>query len=116
MIRRTFLSLLLVIVILPLATGQQPQPPQKPATTQPQNAPEVDAQDVVKISTNLVQVDAVVSKDGKQVTDLKPEDFQIFEDGKPQTITSFSYFSNVVTSDVAATLAPTDKTAPVVRA
>jgi len=34
----------------------------------------VDEQDVVRITTNLVQVDAVVTRDGKQVTDLKPED------------------------------------------
>jgi VWFA-related protein len=44
----------------------------------------------------LVQVDAVVTDDkGKQVTDLKPEDFQILEDGRPQRITNFSYISNV---------------------
>jgi VWFA-related protein len=115
MIRRTFLSLLLIAVILPLAIGQQPQQTPKPTTTQPQNAPELDAQDVVKISTNLVQVDAVVTKDGKQVTDLKPEDFQIFEDGKPQTITSFSYVSNMV-SEVTTAAAPKDKSAPVVPA
>ena len=31
--------------------------------------------DVVRITTNLVQVDLVVTKDGKQITNLKPEDF-----------------------------------------
>ena len=41
-----------------------------------------EPQDVVRISTNLVQVDAVVTKDGKQVTDLKLEDFEIREDGR----------------------------------
>ena len=57
-----------------------------------QQVPRPDSdQDVVRISTNLVQVDVVVSKDGKQVTDLKPEDFEILEDGRPQTITNFSY-------------------------
>jgi VWFA-related protein len=55
----------------------------------------VDAQDVVRITTNLVQVDVSVTKHGKPVTDLQPEDFEIFEDGKPQTITNFSYVSNV---------------------
>ncbi|HEU4714764.1 MAG TPA: VWA domain-containing protein [Pyrinomonadaceae bacterium] len=50
-------------------------------------------QDVVRITTNLVQVDVVVTKDGKQVIDLKPEDFEILEDGRPQQITSFAYVS-----------------------
>jgi VWFA-related protein len=51
--------------------------------------------DVVRISVTLVQVDAVVTDDkGKQVTDLKPEDFQILEDGHSQRITNFSYVSN----------------------
>jgi VWFA-related protein len=70
---------------------------------------------VVRITTNLVQVDAVVTKDGKQVTDLTPEDFELFEDGRPQTITNFSYISNVssVPSHLTvASSAPKDKTTP----
>jgi hypothetical protein len=51
-----------------------------------------DEDDVVKITSTLVQVDAVVTdKDGKQVTDLTAADFQIFQDGKAQKITGFSY-------------------------
>lgn len=50
--------------------------------------------EVVRVTTNLVQIDAVVTdKDGKQVTGLQPEDFEILEDGKPQKITNFSYVS-----------------------
>ena len=108
----------LVALVRRDATGQQPQQrpttePPKPATAQPQNPPEAESQDVVKITTNLVQVDAVVTKDGKQITDLKGEDFQLFEDGKPQTITEFSYISNVPTApaNVAATPPAKDKTA-----
>ncbi|HKV40676.1 MAG TPA: VWA domain-containing protein, partial [Blastocatellia bacterium] len=49
---------------------------------------------VVRISVTLVQVDAIVTDSkGRQVTDLKPEDFQVVEDGKPQEITNFSYIS-----------------------
>src|SRR2546421_3793372 len=123
MVQRPLLSLMLLIALLPCATGQQsqqrPTPEPSPATTQPQNPPDVDSQDVVKITTNLVQVDAVVTKDGKQVTDLKPEDFLLFEDGKPQTITNFSYISNVSTvpSNVAVTPPGKDKNgAPVIPA
>jgi hypothetical protein len=62
------------------AGAQKPEPPAQ------QNLPPGDSQDVVKITTNLVQFDVSVTKDGKPVTDLQPEDFEIFEDGKPQTI------------------------------
>jgi len=48
--------------------------------------------EVVRISITLVQVDAVVTdRQRRQVTDLKPSDFEVFEDGRRQTITNFSY-------------------------
>jgi VWFA-related protein len=52
-----------------------------------------DPQDVVRVTTALVQVDVVVTKDGKQVTDLKADDFEILEDGRRQQITNFAYVS-----------------------
>src|SRR5438132_13732807 len=71
-----------------ISASQQPKPspsPQQPATTQ--QLPPVSNEDVVRITTNLVQVDAIVTdKDGKPVTDLKPEKIQILEDGKRQKI------------------------------
>ncbi len=49
---------------------------------------------VLKISTTLIQADVTVTdKDGKVVTDLKPEDFEIYENGKKQEITNFSFVS-----------------------
>ena len=49
---------------------------------------------VIRVTVDLVQVDAVVTdSQGRHVTGLKPEDFQILEDGKPQKITHFSYVS-----------------------
>ena len=52
--------------------------------------------DRLRITTNLVQLDVVVTdKDGRQVTDLRPEDFEVSESGKRQTITNFSYVANV---------------------
>src|SRR5688572_24015351 len=59
-----------------------------------QTTPAAAQDDVVRITTNLVQVDAVVTKDGKHVRDLKAEDFEIYEDGRKQTITSFAFISN----------------------
>ena len=45
----------------------------------------------MKITTNLVQVDAVVTdKNGKIVTDLKPEEIEILEDGRKQKIAFLS--------------------------
>ena len=84
---KAFVALVLLFSILLPASGQTPAQTQKPASD--------DKDDVVRINTNLVQVDAVVTKDGKQVTNLTADDFEIFEDGKRQTITSFAFISNV---------------------
>jgi len=55
-----------------------------------QKPPQSD--DVVKITTALIQLDAnVTDKNGKSVTDLKAEDFEVFENGKKQKITNLSY-------------------------
>jgi len=73
-----------------LAQQPAPSPSPTPQTSPPQKPEEVD---VVRITTNLVQVDAVVTdKNGKVVTDLKPEEVQIFEDGRQQKITHFTYY------------------------
>ena len=78
---RIALALLLLFCTLLPAMGQS-----KPAD---------DNDDVVKITTNLVQIDVVVTKDGKPVPGLRAEDFEVYEDGRRQTITSFAYVSNV---------------------
>jgi hypothetical protein len=42
----------------------------------------------VRITTNLVQVDAVVTdRNGNLVSDLKPDEVRIFEDDKQQKVT-----------------------------
>jgi VWFA-related protein len=47
---------------------------------------------VLRITVNLVQVDAVVTDShGDQVTNLTQDDFEILEDGRPRQITAFSY-------------------------
>lgn len=66
--------------------------------------------DVVRITTNLVQIDAVVTKNGKPIKDLKAEDFELFEDGRRQEITSFAYISNV--ADNAGTVQKTSSKDP----
>ena len=96
--KRPFLVLLLsVCVFLPglAQTAPQDPPPPPPVPTQTQKPSDDKDDDVVKITTNLVQIDAVVTKGGKAVPDLTAEDFEIYEDGKKQTITSFAYISNL---------------------
>ncbi len=64
---------------------------QKPDSSQSQKPPEGD---VVRITTSLVQVDAVITDEsGKLITDLKPEELQLFEDNRSQKITHFSYIN-----------------------
>ena len=88
------LSPLVLITLTASIFAQQVGPPPTPPQQKPEDL------DVVKITTNLVQVDAVVSdKNGKVVTDLKPEEVQIFEDGKLQKITNFLYSSSPSASD-----------------
>jgi VWFA-related protein len=47
---------------------------------------------VIRISTSLVQIDAIVTdKDGHLVTDLQAGDFEIFQDAKRRETTAFSF-------------------------
>ncbi len=82
-----------------------------PPTQQPNQKP--DEADVVRITTNLVQVDAVVTDNhGKVVKDLKPDEVEIFEDGRKQKITHFNFTAAETPAATAAKPAATDKTAP----
>jgi Ca-activated chloride channel family protein len=54
-------------------------------------AEEVDEDDVVKIETQLVSVPAIVTDTtGRPLTNLRAENFQVFEDGRPQKIANFA--------------------------
>jgi hypothetical protein len=81
--RRSLTTLFLCCLLTQHVVGQQTlPPPQTPARPNPApvvNEPKtVDNQDVVKITTNLVQIDAVVTdKSGKRVVDLKPDEVEI---------------------------------------
>ena len=52
------------------------------------------AENVIHVNVNLVQMDAVVTDSkGNPVETLRPQDFEILQDGKPQKITNFSFIS-----------------------
>src|ERR1051325_3524668 len=58
-------------------------------------APAVFAQDVsdtIKIRTRVVFLDALVKdkRTGVPISDLKPENFELFDDGKPRAISYFN--------------------------
>jgi VWFA-related protein len=73
-------------------TADKPGAAARAGGSNAQTGPQSDKEDVVRISVTLVQVDAVVTDGkGRYVTNLKPDDFEISEDGKRQPITNFSY-------------------------
>jgi VWFA-related protein len=53
-----------------------------------------ESEDTLRLAVTLVQADVVVTDSkGRPVTDLKREDFEVLEDGRPHEITNFSYIS-----------------------
>src|SRR5215510_293087 len=67
--------------------SQQPKQETKPPEAQ---APARDQETTVRISTQLVQIDATVTdKKGEHVEDLAEDDFELTVDGKKQNITYF---------------------------
>ena len=73
------------------------------ARAAPSPTPPPEPEDVVKVKTNLVQVDAVVTNDrGEQVTDLKASDFEIVEDGRKRTPEYCSYIVSAGATKAAA--------------
>lgn len=93
------LSLSLVFVVT--SAKQQPQnQQQRPRTVGQGNSnsqqtkssgEEVDEGDVVRVETQLVSVPAVVSdRNGHPIAGLRLDNFQVFEDGKPQRVANFA--------------------------
>ncbi len=83
---RVFTAILLITIFGGiLGFSQNAKPPVKPAADP----------DIVKISTNLIQIDvSVTDSKGKPVADLKPNEIEIYENGKKQTMTNFLFVSS----------------------
>jgi VWFA-related protein len=85
--RRPFLYLWALAVVCARAAGQTP--PAAPNQTEEMITHETPA--TFRTKVNLVLVPVVVrDKQGRAVGDLHKEDFQIFDRGKPQVISSFA--------------------------
>ena len=65
-----------------------------------------------EVEVRLVLVDVLVTKDGKFVTDLTKEDFEIFEDGKKVPINSFELISFEETKLMALKEKPEEEISP----
>ncbi len=91
MMQRSFPSrccrFVLSALVIAAALAAAPRASQAPTPAQPdRQMPPV----TFRVEVNYVEVDAtVVDKKGGFVDDLKASDFQVFEDGKPQAVTSF---------------------------
>lgn len=85
--------LMLSSPVRPLAQAQGNRPPQAPAAPTPpatSNQPEPVQGPTFRGGINFVRVDVIVSDGrGNPVTDLRQQDFELTEDGKPQKIEAF---------------------------
>jgi hypothetical protein len=104
-----------VVLAAPIALGlyarpeaQAAAPPQEPAAQAPAPAP-VPAPGptpTFRTDINFVRVDVIVAdKQGNAVGDLRPQDFDVTEDGKPQIIQTFKLI-NVKDNATAAAAEP----------
>ena len=86
---RTFACTLAMALALLTAGGHAQQ---KQAQGQEGQTDQQSAQPVFRAGINYVRVDVIVSdKNGANVSDLKQSDFEVLEDGKPQTIDNFKF-------------------------
>jgi VWFA-related protein len=76
------LNVLMAVLLGGVMAGQAPQPAQPPPDLQMPS---------FKVQVDYVEVDAVVTDEqGNFVANLTKDDFQVFEDGRPQTVSTFA--------------------------
>lgn len=85
-------ALLLISPITGLAQNPNAPNPAGQIAPKPNQAPNPEDDDVVRISSNLIQLDVTVTdKDGRPISDLGPGDFEVQENGHNRTISNFSF-------------------------
>jgi VWFA-related protein len=97
--KKIIASVLSLLLIVPLAFAQQPSPQQTPRQQQS------NQDDIVRITSELVQVDAVVTdKNDQVIPDLKLDDFKVSENGKRQDIQFIEFVSGDTNTRTEGTL------------
>lgn len=94
---KRWLAILSFALFSPLSAARQAE--------QAQEAP------LIRVRVNVVEVRVVVRDEhGKPVPNLTHEDFQLFDDGKPQTVTNFAVERPDVRLSLAAGIVPSGST------
>jgi Ca-activated chloride channel family protein len=91
LVRRTWLAVLLVLLNVVTIVAQNPSPAtqQRPRQVNPTRE-QKEPDDVLRIDTDLVSVDATVTDaEGRTVRSLQQKDFKLFEDGIEQPLAFF---------------------------
>jgi VWFA-related protein len=97
---KTLKSMMFLIMLCILAASAQSQEKKEPK--------KAADDDVIKVTANLVNFDVIVKdKKGRVITDLKPEDFTVYENGVPQKI---EFFDSTLTSSSNEAAKPTNGT------
>jgi VWFA-related protein len=93
---KQFAILALFAALSPYPAARQSSAQSQEPTARDQKRSEQKSQTVLRVETELVQIDIVVAdKKGNLVRDLRREDFELFEDGKRQQITHFAAGTSV---------------------
>jgi VWFA-related protein len=87
----------LLLAAGPRATAPAPVAQAPPATPAPE-----PTQPTFRLGANYVRVDAYPTRNGEPVPDLQLADFELLEDGVPQTVTQFERVSLQITTDRAS--------------
>jgi VWFA-related protein len=75
--------------------------------------PAAQSVEVLRVTSRMVLVDAVVTdSSGKPVAGLKPDDFRVFENGKPQTIRAFGARTPELLARQASQISPAHSLPP----
>lgn len=102
-------AFLAVLLWITAGVAAQPASPSAPAQPAPRQEPPTGAPPVsYSVDVSLVEVDAVVTDaDGGVIRGLQANDFQVFEDGKPQTIDRVSFVEiPIQRAEVSAPVSP----------
>src|SRR6516162_3099613 len=88
---------------IPKKKDEPPPPPEKPKKIE--GMPDYS----IKVDVPLVSVDVLVTtKDGQFIPNLKKENFKVYEDGSPQTITNFNQSAAPITAVLLVEYASTN--------